>query len=41
VEDHGIGCAIVDFLAPDTIDAILDGTQPPDLTFAKMAQGFH
>ena len=26
------------FLAPDIIESILNGTHPPDLTFAKMAR---
>jgi hypothetical protein len=26
------------FLAPDIVEAILDGTHPPNLTFAKMAK---
>ena len=25
-------------LAPDIVESILDGTQPPDLSFAKMAR---
>jgi site-specific DNA recombinase len=27
------------FLAPDIVEAILDGRQPPDLTFAKLTRG--